>query len=188
MAAEWSGIETAAFCEQDPFCQQVLKKNWPGVPIFEDVTMLSRQLLEERGVDVETIEFITGGFPCQPYSIAGKRSGTADDRDLWPEMSRLIREIKPRWVIGENVAHFANMELDRTLSDLESAGYSGQSFVLPACAVNAPHRRDRVFIVAHADSEHVEGRIGQTLSGESLLQGEFIRRRPYGLDPAIRGI
>lgn len=154
LAAEWAGIETVAFCEREPFCQKVLNKNFPGVPIFDDVRTLNRQLLEEKGV-IEpggTIDIISGGFPCQPYSIAGKRRGTEDDRDLWPEMFRIIKELRPTWVVGENVANFANMELDRTLFDLESAGYKGQSFIIPACAVDAKHRRDRTFVVAYSDS------------------------------------
>jgi DNA (cytosine-5)-methyltransferase 1 len=153
LAAEWAGIETVAFCEREPFCQKILKKHWPNVPIFEDVRTLNKQTLQDRGIDVGTVDVISGGFPCQPYSIAGKRKGTEDDRDLWPEMFRIIEEIKPRWVVGENVANFARMELDRTLSDLESIGYETQAFIIPACAVGAIHRRDRTFIVANADSK-----------------------------------
>ncbi len=149
LAAEWAGIETVAFCEKDEYCQKVLNKHWPRVPIFDDVCTLNSQTLQERGVDIGSIELISGGFPCQPYSIAGKRRGKEDDRDLWPEMFRIIKEIKPTWVVGENVANFVNMELDRTLFDLESIGYKGKSFIIPACAVNAPHKRDRVFVVAH---------------------------------------
>ncbi|MGQ9028303.1 DNA cytosine methyltransferase [Bacillus licheniformis] len=154
LAAEWAGIDTVAFCEREPFCQKVLQKNFPGVPVFDDVCTLNRQLLEEKGV-IEpggTVDIISGGFPCQPYSIAGKRKGKEDDRDLWPEMFRIIKELRPTWVVGENVANFANMELDRTLFDLESAGYKGQSFIIPACAVDAKHRRDRTFVVAYSDS------------------------------------
>jgi DNA (cytosine-5)-methyltransferase 1 len=150
LAAEWAGIEPVAFCEREPFCQKVLNKHWSNVPIFDDVCTLNKKTLEERGVDVGTIELISGGFPCQPYSIAGKRKGTTDDRDLWPEMFRIIEEIKPRWVVGENVANFVNMELDRTLFDLESIDYETQSFVIPACSVDAKHQRNRVFVVAHS--------------------------------------
>ncbi|MEC1552573.1 DNA (cytosine-5-)-methyltransferase [Bacillus haynesii] len=158
LAAEWAGIETVAFCEREPFCQKALQKNFPGVPIFDDVCTLNRQLLEEKGV-IEpggTVDIISGGFPCQPYSIAGKRKGKEDDRDLWPEMFRIIKELKPCWIVGENVANFANMELDRTLFDLESIGYRWRAFILPALAVGANHRRDRTFIVAYTDSERFE--------------------------------
>lgn len=97
----------------------------------------------------QPITLITGGFPCQPFSVAGKRGGTADDRYLWPEMLNVIKEIRPRWVLGENVAGIVRMELDTCLSDLERIGYTTQAFIIPACAVNAPHRRDRVWIVAY---------------------------------------
>ncbi|MFS8303251.1 DNA cytosine methyltransferase [Bacillus altitudinis] len=154
LAAEWAGIETVAFCEREPYCQKLLNQNFPNVPVFDDVRTLNRQLLEDEGV-IEpngTIDIISGGFPCQPYSVAGKRRGTEDDRDLWPQMFRIIKELRPTWVVGENVANFANMELDRTLLDLESAGYEVQTFLIPAVAVEAPHERMRTFVVAYADS------------------------------------
>ncbi|MGZ9700007.1 DNA cytosine methyltransferase [Bacillus safensis] len=154
LAAEWAGIETVAFCEREPYCQKLLNQNFPNVPVFDDVRTLNRQLLEDKGV-IEpngTIDIISGGFPCQPYSIAGKRRGTEDDRDLWPEMFRIIKELRPTWVVGENVANFANMELDRTILDLESADYEVQTFLIPAVAVEAPHERMRTFVVAYADS------------------------------------
>jgi len=145
LAASWTNqIKTVAFCEIDPFCQKVLKKHWPDVPIFDDITRL-------RGDDIGTADIITGGFPCQPFSCAGKRRGKEDDRYLWPEMLRVVHEAKPRWVIGENVAGFINMGLDDCISDLENQGYEVQAFVIPACAVNAPHRRDRVWIVGHSE-------------------------------------
>lgn len=152
LAAEWAGIETVAFCEREPYCQKLLNQNFPNVPVFDDVRTLNRQLLEDKGV-IEpsgTIDIISGGFPCQPYSVAGKRRGTEDDRDLWPQMFRIIKELRPTWVVGENVANFANMELDRTLLDLESAGYEIQTFLIPAVAVEAPHERMRTFVVAHS--------------------------------------
>ncbi|MED3650638.1 DNA (cytosine-5-)-methyltransferase [Heyndrickxia sporothermodurans] len=151
LAAEWAGIETVAFCERDPFCQKVLYKHWPNIPIFDDVRDLNRQALEEMGIDVGAIKLISGGFPCQPFSIAGKKKGRNDDRDLWPEMFRIIRELQPAWVVGENVANFANMELERTLIDLESEGYETQTFIIPASSVNAKHKRNRCFIVAYSD-------------------------------------
>jgi len=101
---------------------------------------------------IKTIDLICGGFPCQPFSRAGQRKGKEDDRHLWPEYFRLIQEIKPRLVIGENVAGLINLGLDEVLSDLESASYTWETFIIPACAVNAPHRRDRVWIIAYTDS------------------------------------
>ena len=143
LAAKWAGIETIGFCEMDKHCQKVLKKNFPAVPIFPDIKKLRRS-------DVSgTVDIITGGFPCQPFSVAGRKKGTEDDRDLWPEMLRIIKEFKPTWFIGENVANFINMAFPRTKTDLESEGYEVQPFIIPACSVGAPHRRDRVWIVAH---------------------------------------
>jgi len=136
------GFETIAFCEIEPFCQKVLKKHWPDVPCYDDV----RSLDYEGPVDV-----ITGGYPCQPFSVAGNRKGEEDDRHLWPAMFSLITKHRPPWVIGENVAGHINMGLDDVLADLESEGYECRTFVIPACAVKAPHRRDRVWIIANTE-------------------------------------
>lgn len=145
LGLESAGMETVAFCEQDKFCQKILAQHWPTLPIHSDITELNGY--EYRG----TIELVCGGFPCQPFSVAGKQRGAEDDRALWPEMLRVIREVAPRWVIGENVSGIIQMELDNVLSDLEGEGYTCWTFVLPACAVDAPHRRDRVWIVAHTN-------------------------------------
>ena len=147
LGLEAAGMETVAFCEREPFCQAVLRKHWPDVPIHDDITQLDGKAY--RG----TVELVCGGFPCQPFSVAGKRRGAEDDRALWPEMLRVIREVQPTWVIGENVTGIIAMELDTVLSDLEGEGYSCQAFVLPACAVDAPHRRDRVWVIAYANCE-----------------------------------
>ena len=146
LGLERAGMETVAFCEYDDKAKLVLKKHWPDVPIFNDVRKLNATHLEGLSIDL-----ICGGFPCQPFSQAGQRKGEADDRHLWPEYFRLIQEIRPRWVIGENVAGLIGMGLDQVLSDLESEGYFCQTLVIPACAVNAPHRRDRVWICAYSD-------------------------------------
>ena len=108
---------------------------------------------------LRTAHVISGGFPCQPFSVAGKRRGRADDCYLWPEMLRVIQELRPAWVVGENVDGIINLALDTVLADLEGIGYATQAFVIPACAVDAPHRRDRVAIVAHADRAQRDGRI-----------------------------
>ena len=150
LAARWTGrIETVAFCDNDPFCQRILHNHWPHTLLYEDIRSLTTDRL--RSDDITRIDILTGGFPCQPFSIAGKRGGEADDRHLWPQMRRLIAETQPRWIVGENVAHFIPMALDACLSDLEAEGYEAWSLVLPACAVGAPHQRDRVFIVACAE-------------------------------------
>jgi len=150
LGLERVGMETVAFCEIDPFCREVLKKHWPDVPIYEDVREL-------KGGDIAA-DIICGGYPCQPFSVAGQRRGEEDDRHLWPEVARLLSEVRPRWFIGENVAGHISMGLDEVLSDLEGQGYDAQTFVIPACAVDASHRRDRVWIVAYNakqfDGEH----------------------------------
>ena len=145
LGLERAGMETIAFCEQNEFCQKVLKKHWPEVPIYDDIKKLEGK--QFRG----SVELICGGFPCQPFSIAGKQRGTKDDRDLWPEMLRIIREVRPTWVLGENVANFANMDggYNRTHSDLEKEGYEVRAFEIPAIAVGAPHVRKRLWIVGH---------------------------------------
>lgn len=149
LAAHWAGIETVGFCEIDPFCQTVLKKHWPDVPIWPDVKELMGDEIRKK---CGAVDIIAGGFPCQPYSVAGKRKGEEDDRALWPEMLRIISDVRPRWVVGENVAGFVNLGLDNALSDLENQGYSCQSFLIPACGIGAPHQRYRVFIMGY--SEH----------------------------------
>lgn len=159
LAAEWAGIKTVAFCEIDPFCQKVLAKNFPRIPIFKDIKELKRSDINHE------IDIITGGFPCQPFSVAGRKKGTEDDRDLWPQMFRVIQEFKPTWIIGENVANFVNMAFQRTKIDLESEGYEVQPLIIPACAVNAPHRRDRVWILAHSRCTLRQGGIKQRANG-----------------------
>ncbi len=135
-------FRTAAFCEQDAFCQAVLRKHWPDVPIYDDINSF-----DWKG----DCDIITGGYPCQPFSVAGKQKGAADDRHLWPSMFEIIKHKRPRWVVAENVAGHIAMGLDEVLFDLESEGYTARPVVIPACAVDAPHRRDRVWIVAHAN-------------------------------------
>lgn len=146
LACEWAGIETVAFCEREPFCHKVLRKHWPQVPIYDDVCTLTKERLDADGIG--TIDLIHGGYPCQPFSISGERKGKEDDRHLWPEVKRLLQAIKPKWFVGENVAGHVTLGLDEVLSDLESIGYTWETFIIPAVAINAPHRRDRVFIVA----------------------------------------
>lgn len=141
---ERAGMETVAFCEQDEFCQRVLKKHWPDVPIHNDIRKLDGS--QYRG----TVELVSGGFPCQPFSVAGKQGGDRDDRHLWPEMRRVIWEVQPTWVIGENVIGLEGLALDQCVSDLESDGFAVQVFDIPACGVGAIHRRHRLWIVAHA--------------------------------------
>ncbi len=153
LAAQWAGIETVAFCEIDQFCQKVLQKHWPEVPIFDDVRTINKQQLIEKEVigDGRAIDIICGGYPCQPFSNAGQRLGEEDDRHLWPEMFRLVKELRPTWVLGENVDGHVTLGLDTVLADLEREGYSTRAFIIPACGVNAPHRRYRVFVVGYSE-------------------------------------
>ncbi|MCY9579580.1 DNA cytosine methyltransferase [Paenibacillus alvei] len=159
LAAEWAGMETAAFCEREPFPQKVLRKHWPNVQIYDDVCELTREVLERDGIITidRAIDIISAGYPCQPESYAGQRKGTEDDRWLWPEVARLLQELRPRWFVGENVAGHATMGLDKVLTDLENLSYSWQPFDIPAAAVDAEHERRRIFIVAHSNSERSQG-------------------------------
>lgn len=152
LAEQMAGITVVGLSEIEDFPCRVLQKNFPTIPILRDVRKINKHNLRCIGIDPKTIDIISGGFPCQPFSVAGKRKGKKDDRDLWPEMFRIIKEIRPSWVVGENVANFTNMGLDRTLPDLEGEGYETRAFVLPACAVGAPHQRYRTFIVANSIS------------------------------------
>lgn len=150
LAAEWAGFQTVGQCEWADYPTKVLEKHWPTVPRWRDIRTLTGEDFYAR-TGLRTVDVISGGFPCQPFSTAGKRKGKDDDRFLWPEMLRVIKELRPSWVVGENVAGIIDMALDTVLSDLEAIGYSVQAFVIPACGLDAPHRRYRVFIVAHAN-------------------------------------
>ena len=141
LAARWSGFETVQFVEIEPYAQKVLAKNFPGVPIHDDIKTFSAN--EFYGVGL-----LTGGYPCQPFSQAGKRRGKEDDRHLWPEMFRVIQECRPTWVLAENVSGHIKLGVEEVLTDLESAGYQSQVFHIGAVAKDAPHRRMRLWIVA----------------------------------------
>lgn len=150
LAAEWVGWENVASVEIDKFCNKVTKYHFPNCKQYEDIKEFDGK--PYRGI----IDIISGGFPCQPYSQAGKRLGKADERHLWPEMLRIIHEIQPGYVVGENVRGITNwnggMVFDEVQADLESEGYEVLPFLLPASAVNAPHRRDRIWFVAYANA------------------------------------
>jgi DNA (cytosine-5)-methyltransferase 1 len=152
LAARWAGWETLAFCEKEKYAKRVLGRHWPNVPVIDDI----RNITEKIGCDI-----ITGGFPCQPFSVAGKQKSTADDRHLWPEMLRVIALERPSWIVAENVPGIIGLALDQVLADLENAGYSSRALIIPACAVDAPHRRDRVWVMAHSSSPGTGGVAGE---------------------------
>ena len=159
LAAEWMGWENVFHCEWNEFGQKVLKYYWPKAITYNDITKTDFTI--HRG----TIDILTGGFPCQPYSSAGKRLGKEDSRHLWPEMLRTIREIQPTWVVGENVRGLTNwnggLVFDEVQADLENEGYEVTPFLLPACAVNAPHRRDRIWFVAFNSKSERNTKVGK---------------------------
>jgi DNA (cytosine-5)-methyltransferase 1 len=148
LAAAWMGWENVFQCEKEEFCQRVLRFYWPKARLYGDVRKFDATVF--RG----TIDVLSGGFPCQPFSVAGKRKGTSDDRYLWPEMCRIINEVRPRWVVGENVLGLLNwgrgMVFEQVQVDLEAAGYEVWTYILPAAGIGAPHKRDRIWILAHA--------------------------------------
>lgn len=160
LAAQWAGYETVQFVEIEPFPCKVLQKHWPDVPVHDDIKTFNGKQY------AETIDLLTGGFPCQPYSVAGLRKGKRDDRALWPEALRIVQEVKPDWCVFENVAGILSMGFRHYVSDLENEGYEVQCFIIPACATGAPHRRDRVWIVAHSGTARI-----WCLSGTSYYQG-----------------
>jgi DNA (cytosine-5)-methyltransferase 1 len=149
----WPGI-THVFCEIEPFPQKILKKHWPDAEIYGDIKKLDgKEIVKKYGA----IDILTGGFPCQPFSVAGKRGGQADDRYLWPEMFRVIKESRPRWIIAENVPGIINLALDQVCDDLEGIGYETGTQGIPASALEAWHIREREWIGAY-DESRVEGK------------------------------
>lgn len=146
LAAEMAGFQTVGQCEWADYPTKVLEKHWPDVPRWRDIRTLTGESFYEK-TGIRTVDVISGGFPCQPFSVAGKRKGREDDRYLWPEMLRVISELRPTWVVGENVAGIVNMALDQVYTDLENEGYAVRALIIPACAVDAPHRRDRCAII-----------------------------------------
>ena len=161
-------FKTIAFCEKDEFCQKVLKKHWKDIPIESEIRNV-------KGSNYKA-DIITGGFPCQPFSVAGKRKGTDDDRYLWDETIRIIRETKPRWFIGENVEGIINIQdgmvLRQVQNDLEGEGFQVQSLVIPASGIGAWHQRKRVWIIAHSNSNRDRHEITRSNGEEKEIQRE----------------
>ena len=172
LAAEWMGWNNVFNCEWEEFPRQVLKHHFPNAIQHGDIKELDATAYAGR------IDILTGGFPCQPYSAAGKRKGKDDERHLWPEMLRVIQECAPRYVVGENVFGLVNwnggMVFEEVCSDLETKGYAVQPYVLPAASVNAPHKRDRVFFVA-ADTQRFRLEHGAESRGVGKSKGKARR-------------
>ena len=160
LGAEYNNIETIGFVEKDAFCQKVLRKHWPNTPIIGNIRDVTKDTFK-------SVDIVSGGFPCQPFSVAGKRRGTDDDRYLWDETIRVVSLYKPRWFVGENVEGIVNIQngvvFETVGTDLESEGYEVQAFNIPAAGVGAPHRRERIWIVAN--------------SRRTLRQGSSIREK-----------
>ena len=178
IAAEWAGFCTAGQCEWADYPTKVLEKHWPDVPRWRDIRTLTKESFYER-TGLRTVDIVSGGFPCQPFSVAGKRNGKNDDRYLWPEMLRVIVELRPRWVVGENVAGIVNLALEDVLSNLEAEGYESRAIIIPACAVDAPHRRDRVAIVAYDESQRkrrlpVQSRQSRQAGADTIRGSEIV--------------
>ena len=167
-------FETIAFCDNDKYSKLVLQKQWKGVKIYNDVKEITKEKFIADGIQFPDI--ITGGFPCQPFSVAGKQAGTDDDRHLWPVMFRIIQEFTPRWVIGENVKGLTNIQdgvvFETVCSDLEGEGYEVRAFNIPAAGVGAPHRRERIWIVAHAKRYNKTDEIGRSDETSRRIQEE----------------
>lgn len=172
LAAEWAGFRTVGQCEWADYPTKVLEKHWPDVPRWRDIRTLTGESFHEK-TGLRTVDIISGGFPCQPFSVAGKRRGKEDDRYLWPEMLRVISELRPAWVVGENVAGIVNMALDQVYADLENEGYTVQAFIIPACAVDAPHRRDRCAIIGCRTLERKHN--GRGWRADSLENSDCVR-------------
>ena len=145
---EWAGLSRPVlFCDIEPWCRQVLQKHWPDVPIHSDV----KELASDPERFIPDCDILTAGYPCQPFSSAGKRQGEQDDRHIWPYIRQIVAHKRPTWTVFENVYGHVSLGLDTVLADLEAEGYTTRTFIVPACGVGAPHRRDRLWIVGYTE-------------------------------------
>jgi DNA (cytosine-5)-methyltransferase 1 len=167
-------FETVAFCDNDKFSKAILDKHWKGIKVYDDVREITKEKFKED--EIEFPDIITGGFPCQPFSVAGKQQGTGDDRHLWPEMFRIIKAFKPRFVIGENVRGIVNIQdgvvFETVCTNLEDEGYEVQPFLIPAASVGAPHRRERVWFIASLVNTEHDGLSTSKIEGSSAASSD----------------
>lgn len=189
-----AGFKTVGQCEWAEYPTKVLEKHWPAVPRWRDIRTLTGDSFYEK-TGLRTVDIISGGFPCQPFSHAGEQRGKNDDRYLWPEMFRIIQELRPAWVVGENVANIKNLALDDVLFDLESQGYKTRAFMVSARGVGALHRRDRFAIVAHSDSNGLK-RTGLNVQkgcewdqiNAAISKDKLFERAERGTKPGLGGV
>ncbi len=180
------GFNTIAFCEKEDYCRMLLQKHWKGVKIYNDIKECKGKEIKET---YGRVDILTGGFPCQPYSVAGKQKGTADDRYLWPEMFRVIKEVQPTFVIAENVRGIINIQdgmvFETVCSDLESEGFEIQTFIIPAAGVGAPHKRERVWIVGY--SKHNGSLTSEIKRGDNKINDRTEEREDTTFKPKRAG-
>lgn len=173
LGLERAGMTTVAFCEIEPYCRAVLAKHWPGVKIYEDIRTLTADVLERDGIDVDVI---CGGFPCQDISLAGKRGGIRSERSgLWFEYARLIGEIRPKFVIVENVAALLDNGMGDVLGTLSTLGYDAEWDIIPASAVGGLHRRERLWITAYPNTNSVRPQRVRPASARAWCKQQFAR-------------
>ncbi len=180
------GFNTIAFCEKEDYCRMLLQKHWKGVKIYNDIKECKGKEIKET---YGRVDILTGGFPCQPYSVAGKQKGTADDRYLWPEMFRVIKEVQPTFVIAENVRGIINIQdgmvFETVCSDLESEGFEIQTFIIPAAGVGAPHKRERFWVVGY--SKHNGSLTSEIKRGDNKINDRTEEREDTTFKPERAG-
>mgnify|MGYP003112390101 FL=1 len=182
LGLERAGFKTIAFCEKELYCRMLLQKHWKGVKIYNDIKdCKGKEIKETHG----RVDLLTGGFPCQPYSVAGKQKGTSDDRYLWPDMFRVIREVQPTWIIAENVRGIINIQdgmvFETVCTDLEKEGFEIQTFIIPAAGVGAPHKRERVWIVGY--SKHNGSLTSEIKRGNNKINDRSEKRENTTIEP-----